>query len=138
MTCWSSGTTSSFSKKIPRRRRETSGARHVFSSKDGEALFTVTERDVFVRRSHVATGGVEWDAPIGRNKPGEVYTPYAAAMFEPLIAVGVYDRHIELVDGRREQVALARMCEQALGLRERRGERLLHQRMTAALDADVG
>lgn len=87
--------------RVVRVLRETPGARHVFTTADGEGLFTITEKDVFIRRTHVATGGLEWDVPIGRNRPGDLYTPYAAALQGQKLAVGVYDRHIEVVDALR-------------------------------------
>ena len=89
--------------------RQTPGARHVIVP-DSECQLTVTQENVFVRRTRLSDGAIEWDVAIGQNQPGAIHSCYATAFAETelgrLLAVGVYDQRVVLIDiDRGEEVA---------------------------------
>jgi WD40 repeat protein len=82
-------------------QRETEGAAHVLIP-DPEAMYVVTEDNVYLRRIDLSSGAIDWDLEIGQNEKGNVYTSYATAFSEThlgqVLAVGVYDERVDIID----------------------------------------
>ena len=86
---------------VHRVQRETEGAAHVLIP-DPEAMYVVTEDNVYLRRIDLSSGAIDWDLEIGQNEKGNVYTSYATAFSEThlgqVLAVGVYDERVDIID----------------------------------------
>ena len=89
--------------------RSTGPARQVVVP-DMDSQLTITDGNVFVRRTSLGDGAIDWDVAIGRNQRGSIFSCYAASFAETelgrLLAAGVYDQRVVLIDiDKGEEVA---------------------------------